>query len=66
MVAPGRAVRTPNDKETRMKQDEDEETTGASNVDSRRRVLQDATPPQRDRQRAMDHASDGEVLQRFE
>jgi hypothetical protein len=48
-----------------MKQDEEEERTEASSEDTRRRV-QDAAPPQRDRQWAMDHASDGEILQRFE
>jgi hypothetical protein len=58
-------VRTPNDKETGMKQDEDEQRTEASSEDSRRRVL-DAAPPSGDRQRASERASDGEVLQLFE
>jgi hypothetical protein len=58
-------VRTPNDKEMGMKQDEDEQRTEASSEDSRRRV-QDAAPPQGERQWAADRASDGEALQLFE
>jgi hypothetical protein len=62
----GRVVRAPNDKETRMKQDEDEQRTEISSEDSRRRVVSDAPPPQGKRQWASDRASDGEALQLFE
>jgi hypothetical protein len=48
-----------------MKQDEDEQRTEASSEDPRRRV-QDAAPPQGERQWASDGASDGEALQLFE
>ena len=49
-----------------MKQDEDEQRTEAPSEDSRRRVAQDAAPPQGERQWASERASDGEALQLFE